>query len=881
MMPRPIHLVAVLLAVFVAASGCRTGDTGDAPTSTTIESSSGSFDDHTVPSIDSIGHFDSLARSSGAQSALKFAIPDLSRPGVVWLDSSFYELHDEWYWFRLLNGQEVPGFDTAPIAVGEGPSFETIQEIYAWAGSRPRQLPLDLRFTADGDRLYSNRYYDVALRDRDKSYGVGTLVRFSTDAGDRWVIEMEYSEATTPESVAQFFDRLGEALPAEIGPHLEWVVRSPDQDATARAMADRASRYGERIVRYAELVPQGEVVVHNPGLTAGRLRLIDEPDDLHLASADDILVMDAVPDWLPPATAVLTASPQTPLAHVNLLARNRGIPNVTIGGLLDDPAIAIAARSRAFAVVSAGADGALQIALITREEFDRWDEQRTPSEIMVPAVDRGAMATVLSLTDLAERIDSEADVETLRPTIGGKSAGFLALIGAEGVTTPDSPLAVTVAPYFRHLDLVVTELEAMLSDQEFLTDARARFLLLEGADAFVEAYGNDRDLSWAEGFSTRHGAGPIRTILDADGFMNLFRDADMAADDLAEITASLRSTFGELAETQGLRFRSSSTVEDIEGFTGAGLYDSNTGFLDPLMQVDEDDHKKTVERTIKKTWASYWSFEAFEERRLENVAHRSGGMGVLVHPRFDDALEQNNGVASFTLLPDSDGNVSRVVINAQVGDVSVSNPDPDSGILPEEVVATISDNGEIAIRRLAPSTLVSDGGGVLDDRSIVELVEQLDAVAKLWRSRINADLADSQEVQTVTLDFEFKTMAPGWPAMADRQLRPSRLVIKQARSLDPGLRGIPAPMLDLPIPRDVLARAELIERVTCPGGGVAVEITTDPLRPPDLGYGVEPLIVSEASGKLDSEDCERTVLLSSPGRYLVELLVAGERLEIG
>ena len=62
---------------------------------------------------------------------------------------------------------------------------------------------------------------------------------------------------------------------------------------------------------------------------------------------------------------------------------------------------------------------------------------------------------------------------------------------------------------------------------------------------------------------------------------------------LAEITESLETTFGDYAETQGLRFRSSSSVEDIEGFNGAGLYDSNTGFLQPERQPDEDDHKKS------------------------------------------------------------------------------------------------------------------------------------------------------------------------------------------------------------------------------------------------------------------------------------------------
>ena len=816
-----------------------------------------------------------------SRTAVKFAIPDLDLPGVTWLDGSFYELHDEWYWFRLLNGQTVPGLGTEPVPPGSGPTFATIDEVYAWASARPGRLPLDLRFTAEGERLYSDRYYDLALRDPDKTYGLGTLVRFETDAGDRWVIEMEFSEAATPDSVTKFIDRVAESLPPDIGDELGWVVRSPGQEDVARAMVEEQHPYRDRIVRYSDLVEQGEVDVYNPGLAAGRLRLVEDADDLNSASATDILVMKDVPDWLPPASGMLTSAPQTPLAHVNLLARNRGIPNVSVAGLLDDPAISIAARSRAYAVISAGRDDDLRITLITSEQFEAWNDSRSPQAIVVPPVDVAAMPTVLSLDELAAEIRSEADVEALRPSIGGKSAGFLALIAADGVSTPDHPLAITVAPYVRHLANIEAELESMLADDDFRTDARARFLLLEGPGAYAETYTNDRDAAFASSFADRHQTGPIRTILEADGFIDLFRSLDISDADLDTITDQLRSTFGELAVTQGLRFRSSSSVEDIEGFTGAGLYDSNTGFLDPELQPDEGDHDNTVERTIKKTWASYWSFEAFEERRLENVDHRSGGMGVLVHPRFDDDLENNNGVATLTLLPDGHADRTHVVINVQEGDVSVANPEVESGVLPEQILVRVSSQGGlIQIERQAPSTLVDEGDVVLDDGAVVELLSQLSSVARLWRERVNADLPVEQQVQIVTLDFEFKTMAAGWPALADGSVRPARLVVKQARSLDPGLRGIPAAVLAMPIPRDVLARAILVDEITC-DGATGIEVVTGTTMTADVGSLPGWFRFSDTPDALDGDDCVRVTLLSSAERRLLDLLESGEGLEIG
>ena len=46
-----------------------------------------------------------------------------------YLDGGFYTLHDEWFWFRLMNGQRVSGADVEP----HPGRFATVQEIVAWA----------------------------------------------------------------------------------------------------------------------------------------------------------------------------------------------------------------------------------------------------------------------------------------------------------------------------------------------------------------------------------------------------------------------------------------------------------------------------------------------------------------------------------------------------------------------------------------------------------------------------------------------------------------------------------------------------------------------------------------------------------------------------
>ena len=164
---------------------------------------------------------------------------------------------------------------------------------------------------------------------------------------------------------------------------------------------------------------------------------------------------------------------------------------------------------------------------------------------------------------------------------------------------------------------------------------------------------------------------------------------------------------------------------------------------------------------------------------------------------------------------------------------------------------------------------------MLNDEAAIELFDQLVAVAELWHQRVNASLPPAQQNSTLTLDLEFRTMAAGWPARNDG-VEPARLIIKQARSLDPGLRGVPDELLALPVPRDVLARLATVLRVECTNNSW-YELATDPAVAPDMGYGQQPLLIGELSGPLSepptvAADCVTSTVLSSPAQGLVSLL---------
>lgn len=902
-----LRLVASGLAALTIAASCSVASDLDVagpitalanPEATSTPDSSpdsNSFDDHTRDRLASVAEFESMAADGpGGMFVVKFTIPDvMSADTVYWMDSNFYQLHDEWYWFRLLNGAAIPASDAPSTEDSQldDPGFDSIEAVYQWAEEQ-NQLPHDLEILNPGrpdQRLYARAFYDLSIRDErrnsPRNYFIGSLLRLpGAGQSDHWLVELEYSDTPTAAEMERLLSVLGRSLASDIGDNLKWVLRAPQHEALAHQIIASNGPMSSRIVSFNELIPSGEMSVYNPGITAGRLLLVeDDADTLANTKPSDILLLQSSPDWLPPASAVITSDPQTPLAHINLLARNRQIPNASINGLLDNPAILSAARARGYAVVKASPGGAVEITLISKAHYNQWAALGVKGSIAVDPIDRNVTPLTVDLVSVAA---SDPNVAELSPIIGGKSAGFLALLAAEGVVTPAEPLAITVAPYLDHLELVRPQLDAILGDPAFVNSARIRFLLLEGPEDYSEQFSRPEDKQLAEEFGDAHLPDTlIGDVLQAGGFKKFFRAAPMDAENLATITSELEIRFGHYAPTQGLRFRSSSNVEDIEGFNGAGLYDSNTGFLDPAAQESEKDQKKSVERTIKKTWSSYWGFEAFEERRLENVTHLSGAMGVLVHARFDDPLEQNNGVATLTLFGEGAEHQAELEVNVQLGDTSVTNPDPASGELPETAKVFLSEADTLRIERIDASTLAADQQ-VMSDEELLELFDQLRSTTEFWLERDNSSLGEDQRSLVLTLDFEFKTMAAGWPALAADDPAadgafPSRLVIKQARSLEPGLRGIAPGLLAEPIPRDVLARANLVRRVSCPEpDGSWLEVFTNPLLVPDVGFSQKPFRTSSAPIEQTSDSCITTQLFATADRFLSELLADGTKLSL-
>ncbi|MBL8939589.1 MAG: hypothetical protein JNM69_33820 [Archangium sp.] len=792
------------------------------------------FDDHTRPSIDSLAVWEQLSVEAHGRAETKFVISEfVSHPTISFYDNHFYKLHDEWLMFRLLNGQPAPGVESLRPVTGQ--QFATIADLYAWAKTS-LALPLGLQWVDDG-RLYLPAFYDLALYRRPRSYGLGTLMHVAAKGPrpERWAFQLEFGDAVTHEELVTFFEAVLANVPPEVANNLWWLVRSPTQEAFAQTLEQQKLRFHDRILRQKDLTVPGEVEVYSAGLTAGRLLRLKSGASLESAKASSLLVLEDVPDFLPPASGVVTAVPQTPLAHFNLLARNRGIPNVYRAGVFEDAELETLAYYREPVVMSARAPDQLIVKQITDAQLQIWQSLMVKPLVAVTQVDVSALPYTADLRTL-----SLSNAETVRPAFGGKATGYLGLLAGAPDATPDALVGISIRSYAEHVAPLQPTLMAMLADGMFLDDARSRYLVLEGSSAFDSTYTTASDTTLKNRFLSSHPAGTaLGDLARGSGLKGTIRERPIAPATLATITAALDASFGHYAKTQGLRFRSSSTAEDVEGFNGAGLYDSNTGYLDPASAPKSSDRTHGVEWALKKTWASYWSAEAFEERRLENVDHLSGNMAVVVHANFADDFEKSNGVFLFTLGRD----FATMELNVQHLAVSVTNPT--STALPEidRVTLDAASPGAPRIERLRSSTLVPAGVQLMDDAALAQTFARAHAVATAWLAQDNRSRTAAQKAGTLVLDFEFRHVFEGWPQLARGTPNPSRVVLKQARSLEHGVRTANAAARAQALPRDVFNRARRIERRTCQAEAfkvVVVEAFTDPLLPPDVGYATTP-----------------------------------------
>ena len=126
----------------------------------------------------------------------------------------------------------------------------------------------------------------------------------------------------------------------------------------------------------------------NPGLARGVLRAEPALDHAEGLRSDGIYILPETMAELPPVAGILTAGEGNPLSHVQLLARNLGIPNVSVSTALQRK---LAVHDGAAIVLAVSPGGLVEIS----DDGPQWD---------VVFAQRDSAGTVRIVPDL-EKLD--------------------------------------------------------------------------------------------------------------------------------------------------------------------------------------------------------------------------------------------------------------------------------------------------------------------------------------------------------------------------------------------------------------------------------------------------------------------------------------------
>ncbi len=505
----------------------------------------------------------------------------------------------------------------------------------------------------------------------------------------------------------------------------------PAGDVQERALLAESALFREHGALWLETVEfygERRFQLLNPGEAFGRLHYLT-PEQLAETplSIRDVVILARLPNEVPLVGGTITEELQTPLAHVNVAARNRGTPNMALLDAATDPRVGPFIGQLVHLVVGTG-DFALTAA--TLEEAERYWDSLVPGDLLRPPADLGRRG-VTPLADVAYA-DSSA--------FGVKAANVAELHRLLGDTAPDG-FAVPFAHYEEHLLAAVPSLNDCLVAMAGCVDASdvplsacdAAFpvcaeLVAQAPSlkAYIEALLADPRF---------RGDTALRAAALA-GLRAQVAAAPLDAAFEAELTARIGERFGATA----VRLRSSTNAEDLPDFSGAGLYSS----FSATVGADADE---APGRVVRRVWASVWNRAAFEERAFRGIDHLSVRMAVLIHPAYPD--ERANGVAITQNL--SNPALQGYYVNVQQGETSVTNPE--GGALPEIFTLVAAPGGGFQVVRERFSSLSPDAA-LLTAAETTRLAQTLGQIqwhfARLYETS-PANLA---------LDVEFKFHGP-------------------------------------------------------------------------------------------------------------------------
>ncbi len=442
----------------------------------------------------------------------------------------------------------------------------------------------------------------------------------------------------------------------------------------------------------------------------GYLKKISSADlETTYVSRRDIVLTDGVPNDLPVVAGIITSELQTSLSHINVLSHSRKTPNMALRQAWESEEFNALVDQLIYLKVEADK---YTLRAATLEEANAHWLAKEPKDTIY-------LRKNITFSNLLDMKDVDF---TYLDRIGGKAANFGELLNVQAIPipTPENSFAIPFYYYDQHmkrygLDRWIAEL---IEDNDFQGDAAIRASKL-----------------------------------------NQLKDSISSSPIDPALVAMVLSKIDNFAQFDSFRFRSSTNAEDLEDFSGAGLYDS--------FSAKKGSSTKTIEAAIKNVWASLWNWRAYEERSYFKIDHLSCAMGILVHRSFPD--EDANGVLITKNLYNFNPGFT---INVQYKEHSIVFPEP--GIIHDQMILftwSVNPGEEFMLEYLAFSNVPELGGEkVMTD----EEVYLLGRYATQIKRRFYYDLPHNCDCtyNDFGVDIEFKV---------DSHVSPRKIYIKQAR----------------------------------------------------------------------------------------------------
>jgi rifampicin phosphotransferase len=407
----------------------------------------------------------------------------------------------------------------------------------------------------------------------------------------KWTFEFWEGDQAGADLIKLTADRINETF-------FEPVAYKPN---SLRQEEASAGVEGLARVLQSEITREQEYQALNLAKGLGRVHVVKKLDETVEIGFNEILVLEEVPLSLPPVAGVIVSKPSTPLSHVNLLVKGWGVPNAYIRNAHE-----------------------------LLKEYDGWwvEFETLPDKYVIRRADNKRLddyqKQLRARTDLmrpranlseARLLDLRAQRARMADAYGAKSAnlGEVYRAALPGVTVP-AGFTIPVRYYaeFVKENGLEEAILRMMEDQRFVHDPPYR----------RERLAEMREKIMAGKVSERLRAAVLKKVR-------------------AEYTG------------KGLFVRSSSNVEDLPNFSGAGLYDTVANVRD----------EEKLFGAIKTVWASLWNFEAYEARERAGVDHTLSYMAVLVQ----EGMNADSAGVLITADPFDRENRGAVYISAKKG----------------------------------------------------------------------------------------------------------------------------------------------------------------------------------------------------------------------